>query len=103
MSSIGSTPYDGATRDLLVTSISLNGKTGVKAPLANAYVEKRNIDYTIMMWVKPMVTDFTNNHYIMQLMGEFECYFSLADTLVCDFTYQPSLPSMNIPTASLKT
>jgi hypothetical protein len=54
-------------------------------PATAAYATNTDLDYTIMMWFKPMSDDWkTSLQYAVTVPESFQCYFSASGKVMCD-------------------
>ncbi|CDW85845.1 UNKNOWN [Stylonychia lemnae] len=100
-SNILSTTNDGVNRDKYVNYIKLNGLQGIQLTLDTVKLNTR-LDYTVMMWFKPLSQNFGEEYQYAFSFGEsLECYFATDQKLMC--TSESFLDRLETDISQIKT
>jgi len=68
-----------------VSYARLTGEHGLIVPAQSVDELSTDLDYTIMMWFKPMSDDWkTSLQYAVTVPESFQCYFSASGKVMCD-------------------
>ena len=80
-----STTFDGTNKDGYTQYMMLNGENGLKAPIGNAKALNTNLDYTIMLWLKPTQNVWSRDlSYAFSIPKSFSCSFTSSANLICE-------------------